>query len=350
MFQTIKSWYAPQTKPVERDYFIDNCKTALIILVILGHFFTQMRWLDKIQYLYQFIYLFHMPCFCFVSGYLAKSVVRDNKLRIDKVISTLWLYFLFILTYYLLQELFHIEASFSFGLPDGAKWYLLSLASWYLLVPFIKEMKPWVLLPLSIIFSLLIGLEETAGRYFSISRTITFLPFFAFGYYLKKEQLTAYLNRKLHIPAAVFLGAVLAICMIFGEQLKPFIGIVYGDRCYAKAIPELASYGILIRLGWYLAASLLSAAFLLVIPRVRFFFSYLGERTLQIYILHILVRNVMAYLGFFTAWKAMPKYTTLLVFPLVIALAFLLGNRWIKRVFDFIANPIRHFRPRRLSR
>ena len=56
----------------KRDYRIDNTKGILIILVVIGHFLLPVastRFTTNSLYL---IYTFHMPCFIFISGYLAK--------------------------------------------------------------------------------------------------------------------------------------------------------------------------------------------------------------------------------------------------------------------------------------
>ena len=100
MIKLIKHVYYPEAYSNEksegkRNYYIDNLKFILITLVVVGHFAIKMTYMAPIQSLLYFIYLFHMPCFIFVSGFLAKRINAGGKLRIDKILGMLWLYFIF---------------------------------------------------------------------------------------------------------------------------------------------------------------------------------------------------------------------------------------------------------------
>ncbi|HCS72995.1 MAG TPA: acyltransferase, partial [Clostridiales bacterium] len=81
----------------ERSYLLDNLKGLLIVFVVIGHFFDV--WASKyfnIRFIYTFIYLFHMPCFIFISGYLTKDPEKsrgnafENLLVPYIVMSVLW--------------------------------------------------------------------------------------------------------------------------------------------------------------------------------------------------------------------------------------------------------------------
>jgi len=64
-----------------RDYFWDNLKAFLMVLVIFGHTVTSLREVKEITGLYYFVYTFHMPLFVFTSGFMAKTIMRDGKFR-----------------------------------------------------------------------------------------------------------------------------------------------------------------------------------------------------------------------------------------------------------------------------
>ena len=51
----------------KRDLTLDLAKAICIILMVIGHSGCP-------DYLHRFIYMFHMPCFFFISGYL----LNDN--------------------------------------------------------------------------------------------------------------------------------------------------------------------------------------------------------------------------------------------------------------------------------
>lgn len=70
----------------------DILKFFLIFTVVLGHiadFYTDKS--EAMQYLYLFIYIFHMPLFIFVSGLFSKRTVNER--RIDKIAGYMIVYF-----------------------------------------------------------------------------------------------------------------------------------------------------------------------------------------------------------------------------------------------------------------
>lgn len=70
-----------------RDFRIDGLKFILIVLVILGHSINVFG-LEKdipTQYIFQWIYLFHMPLFALLSGYFVNSSKNLKKFIIGGV-------------------------------------------------------------------------------------------------------------------------------------------------------------------------------------------------------------------------------------------------------------------------
>ncbi|QCC78190.1 hypothetical protein [Nocardioides daphniae] len=54
--------------PLRRDPWIDNAKTVLVTLVVVGHFLTIAPESAPAAHVYDFLYLFHIPAFVLVSG------------------------------------------------------------------------------------------------------------------------------------------------------------------------------------------------------------------------------------------------------------------------------------------
>ncbi|MGI6010091.1 MAG: acyltransferase family protein [Ruminococcus sp.] len=322
-----------------RDYFIDNLKAVLIILVIIGHFSLHYSWVPAINWMGDLIYTFHMPCFVFVSGYLAKRVNKDGKLRADKILSFIWLYFVFKLAISLLRWAFGQGFSLSLFHVNQAPWYLFSMAVWYLLVPFIERIKPFWAITGSLIIGILVGYVDIIGQRFSMSRNFVFLPFFIMGFYLSKERLKEFLSKKvLRTAGIIILVCGVILYLFFNEQLQPFLGIIYGAKAYSgiSSLPS-ADMGGLFRLIWYGAAFILSAAVMQVIPRKKTWLSSLGARTLQIYILHVLVRNALVYCGAVDWCKNLPgEVNFLLVWGGSVLLAVVLRNSLFKKIFDVL--------------
>ena len=110
MKKLIQNLYYPSENELnsnQRNYFIDNAKFLLMVLVVVGHFGLKQFYLPQIKHITYFIYVFHMPCFIFISGFLAKRMNVGGKLRIEKIITIIFLYILFKGGYVLLGYVFN---------------------------------------------------------------------------------------------------------------------------------------------------------------------------------------------------------------------------------------------------
>ena len=64
-----------------KRHFIDNIKVVLIFLVVFGHLIERyIDTSDTLMAIYMFIYIFHMPLFIYISGYLSKNVNKSKKI------------------------------------------------------------------------------------------------------------------------------------------------------------------------------------------------------------------------------------------------------------------------------
>lgn len=321
----------------ERNYYIDNLKILLMLLVVIGHFSLHFSWEPVINRLCKLIYTFHMPCFVFVSGYLAKGVNKNGKFRAEKVLSFAWLYVVFKLAIAFVRGCSGGEFETSMFHVNQAPWYLFSMCVWYLLIPFIERMKEKWMIFFSLVLGVLVGYSNIVGVRFGMSRNFVFLLFFAMGFYLTEENLNRFLqNRKLKICSIVILAAAVYLYLFRYQWLKPFLGIIYGAKPYAKigSLPSRAMGGPM-RLLWYIVAIVLSMAVMQLIPRRKMWFSKFGGRTLQIYILHVLVRNVLVYTGAIAWCKNLPGVVNIiLVWGGSACLVVLLGNVYFEKIFD----------------
>lgn len=321
----------------KQDCFINNLKFFLIVCVVIGHFIAKINWMEKIRYLYYFIHLFHMPCFIFVSGYLSKRMNIGGKLKAERIFSMFWLYLVFkfgdaLLITWLDKKPFEMTVFNDIPAP----WYLLSMTYWYLMIPFIERVKPKIMIILAFLSGILIGFVNLAGSSFSISRTVVFFPFFVIGFYLSEDRLQKLLNLKIKWLAFLLLSASGLFFIYQGKSVLSMLQIVFGSTSYQGVFGNKA-YGMTIRIIWYFAALFFSICIMLLIPRCKLFFSSLGTRTLQIYILHIWIRKILISLGFFTILQQFPGIFSWMVIPGCILLTFLLSGKRIKYIFDFIS-------------
>ena len=336
MLSLLRNWYHPDTthkNDTTRDPYIDNLRFLLIILVVMGHFLSQLTKIEKLKYLYYIIHIFHMPCFVFLSGYVSKHVHKNSSYNSGKIVALFWMYLLFKIGNYICTGM---NGQLSIFSAKDAPWYLLSLVFWTMAIPFFEKCNKKIVLFTTIVFALLCGYDNAVGSILVLSRTIVFLPFFILGFYTKKEHLDRLLNLRLRIPALLlFVGAFL-LFLFYYPAIRPFVKIVFGGSSYVSTFKKYATYGALIRLCWYGLSFVFSIAFMLLVPRVRFSFTVLGERTLPVYILHIFIRNRLAANGFFTWLLSMPTGMILGILPFCILLSIVLANPLFHKITQFL--------------
>lgn len=322
---------------MKRNYYLDNLKFLLIILVVVAHFAMKLTYVAGIKYLMYYIYIFHMPAFIFVNGYLAKKMNSGGKLRVDKILVVFWMYLIFKLGNVFLSLAFHEPVKFQFFEDTSAPWYLLALCIWYLSVPLLERIKVKYLITFSLLIGIGVGYLSAIGSVMSLSRVFVFFPFFILGFCIPESSYETFLERKKwRIPAGILLIALFVGLTLFWKQMKPFADIVYGSAPYRESLGGLAIYGAFVRMAWYLLAILVSAAFMLLVPRGKLFFTDLGSRTMQVYMTHIWIRNGLAYAGFFVFLKEHPQVYAWLVLAGSVLLTFLLSNRWLKKLYDLL--------------
>lgn len=282
---------------VNRVEWLDSLKGILIVLVVVGHVLLPINSIgEPVTATYDLIYLFHMPLFVFVSGLLAKHAVDKNgHLRVDKVLTYLLIGF----AYGLLLRIWEGSSlTFSSLLTfPSAPWYVISLASWMILTPLFDRLKPSWGLIIAVIVSISSTIQESQTDFFALSRTAHFLPYYVAGYYLKVSDLGKIREGKKR-AASLFVGFAAAILfLVFRKQLDPLYFFVYGSTgCALSAIEGTAGYLLISAFGIALSIGCVAAT-----PERSGILSFLGKRTLQIYVIHRFARGSLVQMGFYEA-------------------------------------------------
>lgn len=321
---------------MERDYYFDNVKGALITLVVIGHFLLPMERTRFVNSLINVIYLFHMPMFAMISGYFAKNLYRRGRYRADKVLRLAWLYLLFEIAVHVTENLAAgqpVTGRIDFFWEDGAPWYLMAMIWWYLSVPFLTELKPKAVMGICLCLGILGGYQDSLGDVLAMSRTLTFAPFFYGGYYWKREEVQRFLDSRYRW---LFMASALCIAMFMalgtGGFLEPYVKIVRGMN-YRRLAPEVYQWGGLVRIVCYLWAAIMILGIMAAVPRSRQRWTILGQRTLQIYVLHRLLRDMMQYWGFYEIFTSVYRRTVLFVMAVAVAVTLGLAERHITSGF-----------------
>ena len=262
-----------EQKQKTREYLFDNYKVLLIVLVVIGHFIEPCY--DQNPFLYELkwgIVAFHMPAFIFISGYFSKKNPSLKKLVGSLIIP----YFVYEVIYYLVYTfLLDKDTELYFTRPKFTLWYLLALFVWRLAAPAVKKIPYY--LPVSLTAGLLIGL-------FGIG-IVFFFPFFLAGMEFDSSWLAKYRNAGGYVGALAILGGF-AIYLFTDEYHRGLpVKIFYGRYSY-EALGLEPVEGILIRILCYGISFTLIYLFMLVLPSEKKSYSYLGERTMAIYIFH----------------------------------------------------------------
>ena len=165
---------------MKRDYSFDNMKVLLITLVVFGHALEEFGTTGTLGLIRAVIYSFHMPLFIFISGYFSKSDAKPEKLLKTTIIP-----FIIFNTIWMFTQGTAIN-KINFFKPIYVFWYLLSLFFWRVTVKYFDRVKAIVIL--AFIVGIYCGCIGEAERFFSISRTVSFFPYFILGYKFKKES------------------------------------------------------------------------------------------------------------------------------------------------------------------
>ncbi|MBO1198947.1 acyltransferase family protein [Staphylococcus simiae] len=282
----------------DRDYFFDNARAILIFLVVFGHMLQPYTSGDKyLSALYLVIYSFHMPTFLFISGYFAKNI--DQPFYLEKIAKRLlipyMIFFMFFSIYYFLTGKSDDLQLDPFN-PVFALWFLMTLFFFHVILIIVRRFNPTKVLIVSIIFSVIAGFSVNIDSYLSISRTIVFFPIFYIGYLFTKDR-TMIFRQKKWIPASIMIFLAYYIIYIIHPINADWL---LGASPYTSLEHEGSNIlSPFKRLLLYMVILIAMGAFLNLVPKDKQLYTYIGQRTMYIYLLHGLVIGIVRGLGWY---------------------------------------------------
>lgn len=312
---------------MQRDSFYDNARVGLIFLVVFGHLLQPYTDLSTgSQTLYSLIYTFHMPAFILISGFFAKGSSKPKYIKnLIKKLLLPYLIFQLIYTgyYYLLGKSNFQNDLFD---PQWALWFLLSLFCWHLLLILFKKMPAFLSISIAIIIGLLIGYIDDVGSAFSLSRTFAFFPFFLTGYFLTKKHFV-FLKKPTMRVITLFIVVIMFVLIYTLPDFNS--GWLLASKSYSHL--GLPNAGVLARLLVYFTSSLMVMSFFSWVPSRKFSFTYIGERTLYIYLLH---GFIIQYIRKTDLLNLTHPAQILILIPLTIGIVYLLSHWRMKNLFS----------------
>ncbi|WP_283139423.1 acyltransferase family protein [Rhizohabitans arisaemae] len=277
-----------------RDPFLDNAKFLAIILVVSGHLIEDLRDVEAARAVYLWVYMFHMPVFIVITGYLSRSFTFSSG-KARKLITNLLLPFVIFELAYSIFNWLAGNGSLRVSLLDPyyLTWFLMALFAWRLSTPVWQQVK-WPV-AVAVVIALLSGTSELP-RELELNRVFGLLPFYVLGLFLKPEHLEL-VKRPIarYLGIAVLLGALVVAALV--HRRMNIVWVYWRHSNDFLGVSDLV--GTLMRMGLLLCAMILVFAFLAVVPTGFTWFSSLGSATLYAYLLHGFVVKAFDYLGWY---------------------------------------------------
>jgi fucose 4-O-acetylase-like acetyltransferase len=272
--------------PQQRDPYLDNAKFLAVVLVVVGHAWNNLSEVHGVEAGYLLLYLFHMPVFVLVTGYLSRRSTALTPGRAQAIVGTLVVpYLIFQAGYGVLASLAGIEASEP-GLvsPSWLMWFLAAVACWRATAAVWQHMRA----PVAVAVAISLAGGATSAGALALTQVLGLLPFFVLGLSLRPHHLRRLRTPRVRLLAVGTLAAAAVGCFVATPVSDLRMEWVYWRSSYTELGVSWVEGGV-IRLAMLLAALVLSAAFLALVPERRTWFTRFGAHTLYAYLLHGLV-------------------------------------------------------------
>lgn len=284
----------------KRDITLDLVKGICIILMVIGHSGAPI-------WIHDFIYMFHMPCFFIVSGYLIKEkYVYNLKIFFKRKFKSIWWVFvkwtiIFVLLHNLFYNLGIYEVTYTYkeialkilkSLDMNKTEQLLS-GFWFLKSLMIASI-------VSILYYRFIGMQ-------TIKLVIGIVCLILISVLLKHYEIRSllYLNQINVMSTAYFMSGSLL------RELTPhlmsrrfliasiaFLSLIVGTITIPTSIPDVKDWQIV---PYFLISFLVSAALIEIcrydkLHNICSWIARIGSRTLDILIFHLLAFKLVSFI------------------------------------------------------
>jgi len=320
--------------PAGRDPWFENAKMLLVTLVVVGHSWTLLPETPWQDLTYDWLYLWHIPAFVMVTGYLSRRFSYDAK-NLRRLVTTV------VIPYFVFEGLFALFRVYVGGEtlerlwlnPHWPMWYLAAMFFWRLATPFFRRTaRPLVLAVAVSLIGGVIGIETL-----DLSRVMGLLPFFVAGALVEERHL-----EWLRSAAArrLALGVLVA-----GAALTPFIewGISTEWLYYRTAYGDLDETwfsGIGIRGLLLVVSFVMAAAALAWVPRRSTWLTRLGAGSLVVYLFHGFAVKGAEYAGYidWASDRALLAFVITTLAAVTVALA--LSWRPVRKPLQKVVTPV----------
>lgn len=299
---------------MERDNRIDALKGVLITLVVLGHC---LLWGGQKSSVANWIYLFHMPFFVFLSGYLSHANSRSYWKGVLAVAES----------YVVFQLIKGILAGYSpialLTTPAPMMWYLFALVIWrclyYLWYVIVKQVSEKQRNALNIVVAvvlvgigLAVGVFCQVGKIFALSRIIVFSPFFWLGTMAQDYDFIRFCKKIPNwIAVLILVGTLSFIIWLSPQEWLNVRETVRCVNCYDMLGGTMI--GLAGRAVYYILAIVISIALTNLIFENKVL-CRVGKDSLKYYLFHGVILWFMSYFNVpWTWWLSIIYFVILMV-------------------------------------
>ena len=305
----------------KRSSYWDNLKGILMLLTVFAHILYGLQAsYPGIDHTVDYIYMFHMPAFVFVSGFFGKS---EHSRSFESIFRMIFLYFVFNST---------IGFIYGFGSlldPLYSFWFLIALIVWRLTAHYIAGIK-WAV-PVLLVLSAAAGCFPSLDNTFAVSRIIAFYPWYMAGYLFSAEKADKIIRRQYSKRLGIGLfAAFIAAALCFAARFY----FRYTDAALLM-MPYEKPFDALGRCVLYVTAFFAIAALLMLTPDRKIpLLTMFGRNSLWIFLFHrpftLLISDLIV---------DMPVYAIVIIAVVcTAAICFVMGNDLTARLMNIFAD------------
>jgi len=288
-----------------RDLSLDIAKGILILLVVIGHSLEKFGGIPSRIYLHNAIFIFHMPMFIAISGYLSKQ--KEPKKFWMQQLAILETYLVFQALQFFPGAQLTAKSIWHFiSYSEWTLWYLPCLILWRIATQYYGHIflkKPVFYFSGAVVLSLFWGYFPFQTS-FNIQRLVAFFPFFLGGFLYR------------NYPTKDIVQKSRLFCLLSGIILLPWLilhtdGVnwnhLFSNSYNYYQVHELL-FGPFIRLGQFICAVAMTILVLRLSKRIRSnkILEWAGKNSLLIYMFHTpIIIFLSSFLHFRNTWLAL---------------------------------------------
>ena len=316
-----------------RDVRFDNLKGILIFFVVFAHALYKFEDSSMLvsQCVEAVIYSFHLPALVFIAGYFSKDALKSPHYSLHLVKRLL----VPLIAAQALMWTISSRSVYTLFVPEWTLWFLLCLFFWRMLIFPISRIR--YSLAVSIIFSLLVGYSP-ADRLFSLSRMVTFFPFFLAGYKMTDVSLSRLRKINKIIPAAMLILIFSAVVFMRLRKI-PVLDAFQMAEPYDYYFED-EFHGLLLRFAALLMGFLSVGSLLALMPRKQSLITSIGKNTITVYLGHSFALLAIRKFIMLVSPALLSNEVVVLFCSLILAflLCLLFASSWVANLYDMIIN------------